>query len=39
LWGTGDTLTGAAEMLKLARPSLQIIATAPTRASLLGGKE
>jgi cysteine synthase A len=38
-WGTGGTLTGAGEMLKLARPDVKIIATEPAGASLLGGKE
>ena len=38
-WGTGGTLTGAGEMIKLARPEVQIIATEPAGASLLGGKE
>jgi cysteine synthase A len=38
-WGTGGTLTGAGEMLKLARPEVKIIATEPAGASLLGGKE
>jgi len=38
-WGTGGTLTGAGEMLKLARPELQLIATEPEGASLLAGKE
>jgi cysteine synthase A len=38
-WGTGGTLTGAGEMLKLARPSVRIVATEPAGASLLGGKE
>ena len=37
-WGTGGTLTGAGEMLKLARPSVRIVATEPAGASLLGGK-
>jgi cysteine synthase A len=37
-WGTGGTLTGAGEMLKLARPEVKIIATEPAGASLLGGK-
>jgi cysteine synthase len=38
-WGTGGTLTGAGEVLKLARPEVKIIATEPAGASLLGGKE
>jgi cysteine synthase len=38
-WGTGGTLTGAGEVLKLARPSVRIVATEPAGASLLGGKE
>lgn len=38
-WGTGGTLTGAGEMLKLARPKLKIIATEPVGASLMAGKE
>jgi cysteine synthase A len=38
-WGTGGTLTGAGEVIKLARPEVQIIATEPEGASLLGGKE
>ncbi|NGX15689.1 cysteine synthase A [Wenzhouxiangella sp. XN24] len=38
-WGTGGTLTGAGEMLKLARPDLKIVATEPEGASLLAGKE
>ena len=37
-WGTGGTLTGAGEMIKLARPEVKIIATEPAGASLLGGK-
>src|ERR687891_539770 len=37
-WGTGGTLTGAGEMLKLARPEVQIIATEPAGASLLSGE-
>jgi len=36
-WGTGGTLTGVGEMLKLARPEVNIIATEPAGASLLGG--
>lgn len=38
-WGTGGTLTGAGEIIKAARPSVQIIATEPEVASLLGGKD
>jgi cysteine synthase A len=37
-WGTGGTLTGAGEVIKLARPGVQIVATEPAGASLLGGK-
>jgi len=38
-WGTGGTLTGAGEMLKLARPEIQVVATEPEGAQLLAGKE
>ena len=38
-WGTGGTLTGAGEMIKLARPEVKIVATEPAGASLLGGKD
>jgi cysteine synthase A len=38
-WGTGGTMTGAGEVIKLARPDVQIIASEPAGASLLGGKE
>src|SRR5689334_10408617 len=34
-WGTGGTLTGAGEMIRLARPEVKIIATEPAGASLL----
>jgi cysteine synthase A len=37
-WGTGGTLTGAGEVIKLARPDTQIIATEPEGAALLSGK-
>lgn len=36
-WGTGGTLTGAGEMIKLARPDTKIIATEPAAAPLLAG--
>ncbi|MDX1574195.1 MAG: cysteine synthase A [Methylophaga sp.] len=36
-WGTGGTLTGAGEMIKLARPDTKIVATEPANASLLAG--
>ncbi|NJD31819.1 MAG: cysteine synthase A [Gammaproteobacteria bacterium] len=38
-WGTGGTLTGAGEMIRLARPEVQIVATEPAGASLLAGGE
>jgi cysteine synthase A len=38
-WGTGGTMTGAGEMLKLARPELKVIATEPDKAQLMAGKE
>lgn len=38
-WGTGGTLTGAGEMLKLARPGLKIAACEPEVAAMLSGKE
>jgi cysteine synthase len=37
-YGTGGTMTGAGEMIKLARPEVTIVATEPAGASLLGGK-
>jgi cysteine synthase A len=37
-WGTGGTLTGAGQMIRLARPEVKIIATEPAGASLLSGK-
>ena len=38
-WGTGGTLTGAGQVLKLARPDIQIIASEPAGAALLSGNE
>jgi len=37
-WGTGGTLTGAGQMIRLARPEVQIVACEPQGASLLAGK-
>lgn len=38
-WGTGGTLTGVGEVLKVARPEVRIVTTEPAGASLLAGKE
>ncbi|NJD33029.1 MAG: cysteine synthase A, partial [Gammaproteobacteria bacterium] len=38
-WGTGGTLTGAGEVIRLARPEVKIVATEPAGASLLAGAE
>jgi cysteine synthase A len=37
-WGTGGTLTGAGQVIKLARPDVRIVATEPEGAALLSGK-
>jgi len=37
-WGTGGTLTGAGEVLRLARPELQVVAVEPETAAMLSGK-
>ena len=37
-WGTGGTLTGAGQMIRLARPDVEIVATEPAGAALLSGK-
>jgi cysteine synthase A len=37
-WGTGGTLTGAGEMIRLARPEVRIIVTEPEGAAMLSGK-
>jgi cysteine synthase A len=37
-WGTGGTLTGAGEMIRLARPEVQIVVSEPAGAALLSGK-
>jgi len=36
-YGTGGTMTGAGEVIKLARPEVTIVATEPAGASLLAG--
>ena len=38
-WGTGGTMTGAGQMLKLARPGLKVIAVEPEAAALLSGND
>ncbi len=38
-WGTGGTITGAGEVLKLARPDIRIVSTEPAGAALLSGQE
>jgi cysteine synthase A len=37
-WGTGGTLTGVGEVLRVARPETQIIAAEPENAAMLSGK-
>ncbi len=37
-WGTGGTLTGAGQVIRLARPEVKIIACEPAAAALLSGK-
>ena len=37
-WGTGGTMTGAGQMLKLARPDIKIVTTEPAGAQLLAGQ-
>jgi cysteine synthase len=37
-WGTGGTLTGAGQMIRLARPEVEIIACEPEGAALPSGK-
>ena len=38
-WGTGGTLTGVGEVLRVARPEVKITAAEPANASLLAGAE
>lgn len=37
-WGTGGTLTGTGQMIRLARPEVQIVAAEPATASMLAGQ-
>jgi cysteine synthase A len=38
-WGTGGTLTGVGEMLKVARPKVKTVAAEPVNAAMLKGEE
>ena len=38
-YGTGGTMTGAGQVIKAARPEVQVIATEPAGAALLSGDE
>ncbi|HEU5219010.1 MAG TPA: cysteine synthase A [Gemmatimonadales bacterium] len=38
-YGTGGTVTGAGQVLKIARPEIRIVVAEPEGAALLGGKE
>ena len=38
-YGTGGTITGAGQMIRLARPDVKIISTEPAGAALLEGRE
>ena len=38
-WGTGGTLTGVADVLRVARPDVQVTAAEPAAASLLRGMD
>lgn len=38
-YGTGGTMTGAGQMIKLARPDTQIVVTEPAGAALLSGDD
>ncbi|TDK27445.1 cysteine synthase A [Luteimonas aestuarii] len=38
-WGTGGTLTGVGQVLKVARPEVRIVTAEPAVASLLQGKD
>ena len=36
-WGTGGTMTGTGQMLKLARPELKVVVAEPQNAAMLSG--
>src|SRR5690606_31214782 len=36
-WGTGGTLTGVGQMLRLARPEVEVVACEPAAAAMLSG--
>ncbi|MFL0810842.1 MAG: cysteine synthase A [Agarilytica sp.] len=38
-WGTGGTMTGAAQVIKLARPDVKVIACEPEKAAMLSGND
>jgi len=38
-WGTGGTITGAGEVIKLARPETQVVLAEPENAALVSGKQ
>lgn len=38
-WGTGGTLTGAGEIIRLARPDVKIVLTEPATAAMVSGQE
>jgi len=38
-WGTGGTISGVGDILKLARPAVRIIATEPEVAAMLSGND
>jgi cysteine synthase A len=38
-WGTGGTMTGAGQVLKLARPEISIVVCEPAEAQLLDGQD
>jgi cysteine synthase A len=38
-WGTGGTLTGAGEIIRLARPDVKVVLTEPANAALVSGQE